>query len=385
MDCKFIKQNDIHERYLLDRLSDNEKAEYLSHLKSCKACKNTLDSEKEILNSVRHFGKSEMKSEIAKQVAEIKSREKNISWDMILKVAAIFFFLVITPGLVYYYQSVEPPKISELYNFDESMNKMGEMEIVKDEKEEKNDILVDNRESESNDNISDVLGSAGGKGAGASVQSVGMAKPVKKSAERIEIKEELAAADEKELTMEQPASPATVSSLSELDKFKKPDFVSVTGPKTNRAKVLSRKKIDTKSHSYFNETKSEKMSMPKEQSVIKSDSKDYSSVGAIEDSILILNYKIDNQSIIVNMIPLTENSDFYLQPTLPDSFPVIIKTTEKVDLEMDWYVNSAFKKINSEDISLNISDKNHFFINIPDNNIYKIDINSDTTKAVLLR
>jgi len=385
MDCKYIEQNDFHEKYLLDRLGENEKAEYLSHLNSCKTCKNRLDSEKEIIGSVRHFGKSEMKSEIAKQVAEIKSREKNISWDMILKVAAIFFFLVITPGLVYYYQSVEPPKISELYNFDESMNKKGEMEIVKDEKEEINDILVDNRESESNDNISDVLGSAGGKGAGASVQSVGMAKPVKKSAERIEIKEELAAADEKELTMEQPASPATVSSLSELDKFKKPDFISVTGPKTNRAKVLSRKKIDTKSHSYFNETKSEKMSTATGQAIDESKSEDHSSATIENIDITKLDYKIDDQIIIVNLIPLSENSNFYFQLAIPDSFPVLIKKTDKVDLEMDWYVNSAFKKINSEDISLNISDKNHFFINIPDNNIYKIDINSDTTKAVLLR
>ena len=119
MDCKFINQNDIHERYLLDRLTESEKAEYLSHLNACESCKSKLESEKELIGSVRHFGKKEIKSEIAKQVTAIKSKKKDVSWDMILKVAAIFFFLVITPGLVYYYKSVEPPQISELYNFDE--------------------------------------------------------------------------------------------------------------------------------------------------------------------------------------------------------------------------------------------------------------------------
>ena len=135
MDCKFINQNDIHERYLLDRLTESEKSEYLTHLNSCESCKNKLDSEKELLSSVRHFGKSEMKSEISRQVAEIKSKKQNISWDMILKVAAIFFFLVITPGLVYYYQSVEPPQISELYDFDEVVNQQKEIEQVEKDNE----------------------------------------------------------------------------------------------------------------------------------------------------------------------------------------------------------------------------------------------------------
>jgi len=388
MDCKYIEQNDIHEKYLLDKLNGNEKAEYLSHLNSCEICKNTLDSEKNIIGTVRHFGKIEMKSEIARQVAEIKSREKNVSWDMILKVAAIFFFLVITPGLVYYYQSIEPPKISELYNLDEAMMQPEEIEIVEEEKTERKEtvknILADNTDEKRIENMSDVLGSAGGQGAGSSIQSVGMAKPAKKSAARIKATEELAAEDDLEYEIDQFPSPTTESTLPEQDKYKKPDFVNVYNPEVNRAKVLSRKKMDPKSRSFFSDTKSEKMSMPKEQSVIKSDSKDYSSVGAIEDNILILNYKIDNQSIIVNMIPLTENSDFYLQPALPDSFPVIIKTTDKVNLEMDFYINLALSKIDSENILLSIESDNLVLLKIKDLKTFQIDLNSDTTKAIFL-
>lgn len=220
MDCKYIKQNDIHEKYLLNKLNNNEKAEYLSHLSSCDICKNTLENEKEIIHSVRHFSKIEMKSEISRQVAEIKSREKDVSWDMILKVAAIFFFLVITPGLVYYYQSVEPPKISELNNFDEAINQPKEMEYVEEEKTERKEkienILVDNADEKRNAKISDVLSSAGGKGSVSSIQSVGIAKPAKKSTSRIVASSGSVAKDDKKFETERPITspPGSVSHSS---------------------------------------------------------------------------------------------------------------------------------------------------------------------------
>ena len=86
MDCKYINQNDIHEQYLLKRLNKDENSEYLQHIETCDSCKFKLESERQTLQSIRHFGKSEMKSEIARKVAELKTKENQISWDMILKV-----------------------------------------------------------------------------------------------------------------------------------------------------------------------------------------------------------------------------------------------------------------------------------------------------------
>ena len=389
MDCKYINQNDIHERYLLDRLNESEKAKYLSHLKSCKTCKNTLESEKEVVGSILHFGKSEMKSEIARQVAEIKSKEKNVSWDMILKVAAIFFFLVITPGLVYYYQSVESPKITELYNFDEAIKQEEETELVKVDKEKETvekleNILIDDSENTGNGNISDVLGSAGGIGAGSSIQSVGMAKPAKKSADRSKTTAALANEDDISYGIEQPASPAPQSTSPELDKFNKPENIIILEPKANRALVVDGVKSSKKIHPLINETRNQKMPAEKGRAIDESKSEDYSSATTEDIIITKLDYKFDDQSIIVNLIPLSENSDFYFQSSIPDSFPVLIKKTDKVNLEMDWYVNLAFTKINSNNILLNIEKDNLIFVKIKNTKSYQIDLKSDTTKAFLI-
>ena len=45
MDCKYILENDIHEKYLKDQLSDSEKREYLKHIKICTDCAKDLAKE----------------------------------------------------------------------------------------------------------------------------------------------------------------------------------------------------------------------------------------------------------------------------------------------------------------------------------------------------
>ncbi len=108
MACSYNKNSEVYEKYILNRLSDDEKSDFEIHLNSCKNCQKRLEKEKWLQANLREIGKREMKTEIRTQV-EMKRTEKNLAdWGMILRVAAVILFVVITPGLIYYYQSMAP-------------------------------------------------------------------------------------------------------------------------------------------------------------------------------------------------------------------------------------------------------------------------------------
>ena len=112
MNCEYIHQYNIHEKYLLDRLIKPEIEDYLNHIKECKKCSDDLEKQRLTIVSIREIGKREMKGEITGQVLKLKKEKTLIDWDMIYKIAAVFFFIVITPGLVYYYFTFESPQLS---------------------------------------------------------------------------------------------------------------------------------------------------------------------------------------------------------------------------------------------------------------------------------
>jgi hypothetical protein len=415
MDCKFINENDICERYLLDRLNENEKAEYLSHLNSCDSCKSKLDSEKDLLASVRHFGKTEMKSEIAKQVAEIRSKEKDVSWDMILKVAAIFFFLVITPGLVYYYQSVEPPKIAELYDFDEIVNQQKEVEQVEAEEDiEARAAAIKKRKRETNEMTSELLKSASGAGAHPSSQSVGLTKPAKKSAQPVKDLANLAADDDIIVDKSFPAAPipATQSTrtakssvhaertkeepllddvssemeqttsespqkiIPELEKFIKPKFFQTSGHE-----YFMQKDYEDKSHSNQRMLNPYKVITPQETNRTK---KGIYRNPLKNNQIYRLDFNINNEKYLVNLVPLYELSEFYLQESYPDSFPVIKKIMYSDLKTFDFFVNEKIRNADPAEISIYFKENKLLYLNILDEAFYQIDLDSDSTKALII-
>lgn len=402
MDCKFISQNDFLERYLLDRLTESEKAEYLSHLTACESCKSKLESEKELIGSVRHFGKKEMKSEIAKQVTAIKSKKKDVDWDMILKVAAIFFFLVITPGLVYYYQSVEPPQISELYDFDEVGNQQKGIEIVEAKEEiETRSAAIEKRKKESEEKSSDLIKSASGAGAQPPVQSIEMAKPAKKSVPRVETPSEAEVEDvlvfkdklplpaapksstqsarmakssmasektvEEELLddvsgkTDQKDTESLRTSIPELEKFVNPNFFKAVDQEHNR-------RSDLKSGTtFFNDS-------PKtHQGLLKT------------NQVYNLLYKINDKNMAVNLIPLYNETDFYSKESYPDSFPVIKTISNNSDIKLDWFINKGIRNIDPAEISIYYEENKYLYINILNEVFYRIDLSSDSTKAVIMQ
>ena len=388
MDCKYIKQNDIHEKYLFDRLNETDKSEYLSHLKKCAECQSNLEVEKEMIASIRHIGKNEMKSEIAKQAAAIKSKEIKISWDMILKVAAIFFFLVITPALVFYYQTIETPKISETIDFDEILGKQKEIESVEEEKSEykKPEITESKRKKE--ESISDAikseryLESAGGAAAEPTLRSVKISKSSPKidKLEKIQL-DDIISGEEFVLESVQPIPTAPKSDIPELEKFQKPKFAQIKDHEYFRAKSVSRKTMTAPSPAHiYDKSKTEQYSLSESVSA----GKEIAREKLAKNEIYRLDYYINNEKIAVNLVPLYEKSEYYFQEVFPDSFPVIIKKRNTVDLTMDWFINEKIRNLNPYNISVYLSESNFFYVRILNEIFYKIDLKSDSTKAKVI-
>jgi hypothetical protein len=108
MNCQIIKDNEYHEKYLLERLSQQELTEYKQHLKECEACRKELENQLLVIGSLREIGKKQMKDEIRRQVEKQKIEADRFNWNMVLKIAAVILFFVITPGMIYYYSTFSP-------------------------------------------------------------------------------------------------------------------------------------------------------------------------------------------------------------------------------------------------------------------------------------
>lgn len=385
MDCKYIKEQDIHERYLLERLDESEKAEYREHLNSCDSCKNKLNSEKIALSSIRHFGKREMKSEIARQVADIKSRENNISWDMILKVAAVFFFLVITPGLIYYYQIIESPQVVEKQFSEETQLHPKVAET--DESAEKSATNLQDLENkkEKKGNIDDLLGSGAGTASVPSIRPVGTSKSAKKSSPPVEETNEIAADEFIDVESEQIQPSAPKSTIPDIKNFYKPASSNQAEQEINKAKIASDVKTRAAAHSMNDVAKNERLLEIKLPSASPKESRNLLMDKSRESNIVKLKYNIENNSVLVNLIPQIEKPDFYFQETLPDSFAVIILDKDSSNLSLDWLVNTGLLQLNPDDILLSIGKNNNIFLNINKSNNYKISLDSDSTQAILIK
>ena len=114
MDCKSIAQNDLFEKYLLQRLVPQEKAEFEKHLAGCADCRNEFKRQEQLLAGIRETGVLEIKAEIRRQVAAQEAADKKINWAKVSRIAALFFIIIISPTVFYIYKYYIPePKTGE--------------------------------------------------------------------------------------------------------------------------------------------------------------------------------------------------------------------------------------------------------------------------------
>ncbi|MBN2426256.1 MAG: hypothetical protein JXR46_11295 [Calditrichaceae bacterium] len=104
MNCHEINKGEFHERYLLGKLTKEESEAYLEHISACEKCLQEQLKLKKIISGIRFAGKTGMKTEIEKQIIELKEQSKNEWKYFVLKAAAVLIIAVFVPGLYYYYE-----------------------------------------------------------------------------------------------------------------------------------------------------------------------------------------------------------------------------------------------------------------------------------------
>lgn len=108
MNCEIIQKNDLHEKYVLERMSDSEKLAYEQHLQSCAACRKQLQAQRWLISGIRETGRAEMKEEMRRQVASLDGAGKRVNWGMLARLAAVLFIVVLSPTVYYIYKTSVP-------------------------------------------------------------------------------------------------------------------------------------------------------------------------------------------------------------------------------------------------------------------------------------
>jgi len=392
MNCQYINTNDLHEKYLLDQINESLKVEYLSHIRECDDCRTELERHRILIYSVRQAGKNEMKSEIARQVKELKAKNKIVDWGLIYKIAAIFLILVITPGLVYYYQNVEQPKQSE--EFDAESLFMEKNNINTPESTDKTDQIKTVSTKHTREKRAEAAKSYSQKGEKKSgtqfvsddgMNEIELLAGGGVSSDKLSLENE----SKEPVVVISPAAPLySKKELLPSKKFIKPIAVTyaINSKSSDAVSKLSKKKNEIITSNSIN---------PLENSrTIDSDKNNSMAGGRVRksNSILMqqespkgiynLEYLNDNMTIIVNVELLKESSFWATSEMIPEKFAVIISEKDSSQLKMNWLINDAFLKVEPNDIRL-ILQQDTVFINVPGNIYYQIPLQTDSTYAIL--
>jgi len=378
MDCNFIEKNEIHEQYLLHTLSDEEKHEYERHIRDCDRCRKELEHQRLILGGIRQIGREEMKLEIKRQVEEYRKQTAGSNWMLILKTAAVILFLVLAPGMIYYYQYYAPF-------------------------EEQKQTLRKSQPESPAEEIDKISTRGIGALAGKEMESEPAAQENKGSVDE----------DASPITIRIPKDRTLPEKTTKSEPTKEPELseVSELKAKSNMERLdLSRKKIETHlsqsgvaasdellpqagegqaisgkgvvSEKIFRYNMTSAPKSQTQEDMSKSLYSQTNEIGAASDQ-RQLQYSSLNNNINVTLesssVPLEnrDNTDFPIQ------FPVNILKKDSAEIDMVWRVSPSLFNINPNEILFQLPDSNTLQFNIQKKFTYQIDMRKKNTEAVL--
>lgn len=100
MTPEYIRKNEIHEKYLLKRLSNEELQAYLLALEKYPEAQRELQEVEKFFRQMRSSGNDFMRREIEEQVSRI--RTPLTDWSVLYKAAAVFLLFILLPTIIYY-------------------------------------------------------------------------------------------------------------------------------------------------------------------------------------------------------------------------------------------------------------------------------------------
>lgn len=390
MNCNYILENDICEKYLLGNLSVEGKSKFENHLAGCAACRQELEKQKFLISGVRCVGKQEMKSEIRRQVEEIKAQKQPPDWQMILKVAAVVFIMALIPSVIYYFQTDSGKPLSPVITNKQNLS------------EEDNSFAAD-------------------QPAQRKQSSGGRREPTRSK--------DLADRDEQRQKQPVPAMPLAEQSVSE------PDIESMAmGKAASPAESMAITAIlqDSLSKAKVAKTLMTKSQLPKSAAVIDTNEinqdiaegtkyyfaqldKKKSHFDAEEKEALQMLDEVGAQKLAPNagmqtgkllnegkLMPSTavyvagskkitvffgaSKQEFRVDPNtrLPKSFNIQVLSRDSLDWEMAWQVNRGFFEYDPSQTEIVIEDQIMYLIIMKDY-IYKANLKADSTEAVLIK
>ena len=388
MDCKYILQNEIHEKYLLGKLEESEKDEYKKHLQECESCRKESEKQRLLINGIREIGRREMRDEISRQVEKERSGKTTVNWGMLLKIAAVLLFFVIAPGIIYYYQNIAPqPKAvsSEMEELiapnenktdltKEGKSKLPESEILQPETALPEEKKIANksaspasRQVTAQKSIpkaradTDELGAVAGAGSVKKPEDFGnYPETVSSKIQSVQpLKSAPAKSHKKGRGIAGRQEGITVSAAKGKElQGKRTDYVFSSGIyRFDKTESFSRRREGEKLLS----------AIEKKQQTAPSD----------------YLFRFEEKTVLVHLMEAVSSSKRDKKSSLPLSFAVKTVARDSFVLEMNWFVKSDFRKYNPVRMWIQIFNDRTMQVHIQEEGIYKINLQKDSTQAVL--
>lgn len=395
MDCNYIQQNEIHEKYLLNQLTEAEKTEYKKHIEECSSCREKLQNQTEIIQGIREIGFQEMKSEIQRQAEEVKTQKKTADWQMILKVAAVLFIIAIIPTAVFYFQTEPGKPMSQLLKSEPSTpanetitldknqvtdesktndkipqpSPKGSEQFEKTAKREKQYRAEEIPEEDQLKNSSDIVYGRAGEGY-AAAETKGI--------------EEMSDSDsifkKKEAAVAKPQRPIAVKAGKESLLLKLSEGITYhyAGTELEKEKSANFETQEKTAIQQYDAVTSKKLG---KQNLPKNGIKGFEGKFPLTSKAV---FEAGEKQISINFFSADRDLIIDQESKLPQSFDVQIIDHDSLNWKMNWFINQELLKYDHQQIKMVIN-KTKLYSIILDDYIYEIDLTEDSTKAVLMK
>lgn len=370
MKCQYREDPEIYENYLLDRLRPEAKREFEAHLRDCPLCQKGLALHRILISGIRETGKQEMKTEIQRQVKNRQAQPSPTNWGIYLRVAAVVLFLVIAPGMIYYYWQVLPEKRQDLFQTPAEKSPSRQPDKITDlppsaELSEEKKLLTGKSEE----------------------LKRGKDQEIPQAADETEGIEKRVAVTEKAVlpTAISSSSPETDREVSAVD------MVKQSGEELEAAGSISSGKGARKDEAsqllpapatFFTFDSSQiHLAKSTQNMLLPGQSRSEASKEALPE---VWQFRQNTQII---QISLQQDRRIAEQPKiseLPEKFPVQMIQGIYPNLQMVWQLDTSLVKIDPRQVRILVDSSNNLIVQLPSGVQYLIDTRTDSTGAVMI-
>ena len=370
MNYRYHEDPEIYENYLLDRLSPEVRREFESHLLSCPHCRQELHLQRILISGIRETGKQTMKAEIRQQIQDRQLQPATVNWGIYLRMAAVVLFLVIAPGMIYYYWQILPEQQRELAQTPAEKflpgqpDKIGQQAPTGGLSEEKGRMKIESEEiSRGKDqDLSQVTNEV----EGIEQKTVPAEKPVSASP---------VPSSARETDQEGAALDLVKKEYEELEKA-----TGISAGKSSRQDEATR--VSPVPGVYF-AFDSSQLHFEKSTQELQLLGQSKSEAGqATEPG--FWQFRQNTQTIQISLQQDSRVAARKKSTEFPEKFPVQLIQTDYPDLQMVWQLDTSQIKIDPRQIQILVDPANNLIVQLPSGIQYLIDTRKDSTEAVMI-